>query len=211
MFLIEGLLASAVRVWASFCLDDKPADARWPSPAEKQALSAAAAQEDRAKSAHGPYALGTVLANPRVLHFVATCFLIQMSVYGVIFCLPTQVGALLGKKVGLVTAVPWLCALAAAFALPHLADQEGNRVTCVTPAAVRTAIFDQMTQQHIDFMLSKIPLGRFGAIEEVASLVCWLASEECSFSTGAVFDVSGARDILSAGTEPHNVQRGTSP
>lgn len=67
------------------------------------------------------------------------------------------------------------------------------RVNCVTPAAVRTAIFDQMTQQHIDFMLSKIPLGRFGMIEEVTSLVCWLASEECSFSTGAVFDVSGGR------------------
>ena len=67
------------------------------------------------------------------------------------------------------------------------------RVNCVTPAAVRTAIFDQMSQQHIDFMLSKIPIGRFGAIEEVASLVCWLASDECSFSTGAVFDVSGGR------------------
>ena len=67
------------------------------------------------------------------------------------------------------------------------------RVNCVTPAAVRTAIFDQMSQQHIDFMLSKIPIGRFGTIEEVTSLVCWLASEECSFSTGAVFDVSGGR------------------
>lgn len=70
-----------------------------------------------------------------------------------------------------------------------------NRITvnCVTPAAVRTAIFDQMTQAHIDFMLSKIPMGRFGQIEEVASLICWLASPECSFSTGAVFDVSGGR------------------
>ena len=67
------------------------------------------------------------------------------------------------------------------------------RVNCVTPAAVRTAIFDQMTQQHIDFMLSKIPIGRFGAIDEVTSLICFLASEEASFSTGAVFDVSGGR------------------
>jgi NAD(P)-dependent dehydrogenase (short-subunit alcohol dehydrogenase family) len=67
------------------------------------------------------------------------------------------------------------------------------RVNCVTPAAVRTAIFDQMTQQHIDFMLSRIPMGRFGTVDEVAALVCWLASEECSFSTGAVFDVSGGR------------------
>ena len=69
----------------------------------------------------------------------------------------------------------------------------GIRVNCVTPAAVRTGMFAQMTQQHIDFMLSKIPMGRFGGVEEIASLVCWLASEECSFSTGAVFDLSGGR------------------
>ena len=66
-------------------------------------------------------------------------------------------------------------------------------VNCVTPAAVKTAIFDQMSQSHIDFMLSKIPMGRFGAIDEVVSLIAWLASEDCSFSTGAVFDVSGGR------------------
>ena len=69
----------------------------------------------------------------------------------------------------------------------------GIRVNCVTPAAVRTAIFDQMSQQHIDFMLGKIPMGRFGQVEEIAALVCWLASEDCSFSTGAVFDASGGR------------------
>jgi NAD(P)-dependent dehydrogenase (short-subunit alcohol dehydrogenase family) len=69
----------------------------------------------------------------------------------------------------------------------------GIRVNCVTPAAVRTAIFDQMTQQHIDFMLAKIPMGRFGEVDEIAALVGWLASEECSFSTGAVFDASGGR------------------
>jgi 2-dehydro-3-deoxy-L-rhamnonate dehydrogenase (NAD+) len=71
--------------------------------------------------------------------------------------------------------------------------KSGIRVNCVTPAAVRTAIFDQMTQQHIDFMLSKIPMGRFGTVDEIAALVCWLASDECSFSTGAVFDLSGGR------------------
>ena len=67
------------------------------------------------------------------------------------------------------------------------------RVNCVTPAAVKTGMFAQMTQQHIDFMLSKIPMGRFGTVEEIAALVCWLASEDCSFATGAVFDASGGR------------------
>jgi 2-dehydro-3-deoxy-L-rhamnonate dehydrogenase (NAD+) len=67
------------------------------------------------------------------------------------------------------------------------------RVNCVTPAAVKTPLFEQMNQAQIDWMLSKIPVGRFGAIDEVASLILWLASEECSFSTGAVFDVSGGR------------------
>ncbi len=71
----------------------------------------------------------------------------------------------------------------------------GIRVNCVTPAAVKTAIFDQMTQQHIDFMLSKIPMGRFGLAEEIAAQIAWLASEECSFSTGAVFDLSGGRAV----------------
>jgi NAD(P)-dependent dehydrogenase (short-subunit alcohol dehydrogenase family) len=69
----------------------------------------------------------------------------------------------------------------------------GIAVNVVTPAAVRTPIFDQMTQSHIDFMLSKIPAGRFGTVEENASLIAWLASRECSFSTGAVFDISGGR------------------
>ncbi len=63
----------------------------------------------------------------------------------------------------------------------------------VTPAAAKTAIFDQMTQAHIDFMLSKIPKNRFVLVEELAAMVAWLASEDCSFSTGAVFDISGGR------------------
>jgi len=71
----------------------------------------------------------------------------------------------------------------------------GIRVNCVTPAAVKTGMFSQMTQAHIDFMLSKIPMGRFGQVEEIAALVAWLATEECSFSTGAVFDLSGGRAV----------------
>ena len=74
----------------------------------------------------------------------------------------------------------------------ELADT-GVRVNCVTPAAVKTAIFDQMSPEHIQFMLSKIPMARFGEPEEVAAMVTWLSTEECSFSTGAVFDLSGGR------------------
>ena len=74
----------------------------------------------------------------------------------------------------------------------ELADTE-IRVNCVTPAAVKTPLFSQMTEQQIGWMLSKIPIGRFGEIDEVASLILWLASDECSFTTGGVFDVSGGR------------------
>ena len=71
----------------------------------------------------------------------------------------------------------------------------GVRVNCVTPAAVKTGMFSQMTPQHIQFMLSKIPMGRFGEPDEIASLVAWLCTDECSFSTGAVFDLSGGRAV----------------
>ncbi|MFP6856963.1 MAG: SDR family oxidoreductase, partial [Roseibacillus sp.] len=71
--------------------------------------------------------------------------------------------------------------------------QNGVIVNCVTPAVIETDILKQITQEHIDYMLSKIPMGRFGLTEEAAALVAWLCSEDCSFSTGAVFDLSGGR------------------
>lgn len=74
----------------------------------------------------------------------------------------------------------------------ELADKD-IAVNCVTPAAARTRIFDQMSQEHIDFMLSKIPRGRFLELPEAAAMICWLASRENSFTTGAVFDLSGGR------------------
>ena len=74
----------------------------------------------------------------------------------------------------------------------ELADYD-IAVNCITPAAVKTRIFDQITQEHIDYMLSKIPRGRFLKAEEAASMVAWLASEDNSFTTGAVFDLSGGR------------------
>ena len=69
----------------------------------------------------------------------------------------------------------------------------GVLVNCITPAAAKTEMFAQMTREHIDYMLSKIPMNRFVEVEEIAALAAWLASEDCSFSTGAVFDISGGR------------------
>jgi 3-oxoacyl-[acyl-carrier protein] reductase len=107
-----------------------------------------------------------------------------------------NIASIAGKE-GNPTASAYSASKAAVIGLTKSLGKElaktGIRVNCVTPAAVRTAIFDQISQQHIDFMLSKIPLGRFGGVEEIAAMVCWLASEECSFSTGAVFDLSGGR------------------
>jgi len=71
--------------------------------------------------------------------------------------------------------------------------ETGVMINCVTPAAIRTAIFDQITQEHVDYMLSRIPMGRLGRVDEAAALVAWLSSEDCSFSTGGVFDLSGGR------------------
>jgi 3-oxoacyl-[acyl-carrier protein] reductase len=72
---------------------------------------------------------------------------------------------------------------------------KGVLVNCVTPAAAKTEMFEQMKQEHIDYMLSKIPMNRFLEVEELAAMIAWLASEDCSFSTGAVFDISGGRAV----------------
>jgi NAD(P)-dependent dehydrogenase (short-subunit alcohol dehydrogenase family) len=70
---------------------------------------------------------------------------------------------------------------------------KGILVNAITPAVAKTAMFEQMTQAHIDYMLGKIPMGRFLEVQEIAAMVAWLSSEECSFSTGAVFDLTGGR------------------
>ena len=71
----------------------------------------------------------------------------------------------------------------------------GVLVNCITPAAAKTEMFAQMRQEHIDYMLAKIPMNRFVNVEEIAAMIAWLASEDCSFSTGAVFDISGGRAV----------------
>jgi 2-dehydro-3-deoxy-L-rhamnonate dehydrogenase (NAD+) len=71
----------------------------------------------------------------------------------------------------------------------------GVVVNCVAPAVIETPILESVSQEHIDYMVERIPMGRMGSAEEVAALVCWLASEECSFSTGATYDISGGRAV----------------
>ena len=107
-----------------------------------------------------------------------------------------NIASIAGKE-GNPNAMPYSAAKAGVIALTkslgkELADKN-IAVNCVTPAAAKTRIFDQISQEHIDYMLSKIPRNRFVLVEELASLVAWMASEENSFTTGAVFDLSGGR------------------
>ncbi|WP_173934344.1 SDR family NAD(P)-dependent oxidoreductase [Chelativorans sp. Marseille-P2723] len=107
-----------------------------------------------------------------------------------------NVASIAGKE-GNPNAAAYSASKAAVIALTKSIGKEtagtGLSVNCVTPAAARTSIFDQMSQTHIDYMLSKIPRGRFLEVEEVAAMIAWLVSEENSFTTGAVFDLSGGQ------------------
>jgi 2-dehydro-3-deoxy-L-rhamnonate dehydrogenase (NAD+) len=71
----------------------------------------------------------------------------------------------------------------------------GVSVNCIAPAVIETPMLDGISQRHVDYMIERIPMGRMGKVDEVAALICWLASEECSFSTGATFDISGGRAV----------------
>jgi MFS family permease len=127
MFLVEGFMAVAVGCVAYWCLDNRPANAKWLPPAEKQALIEALSREEKARRSSGPAELLPMLRDLRVLEFLLIYTLFQIGVYGVVFYLPTEVGALMhrptGLLVGLVAAIPWVCALAAVAWLPRFADK----------------------------------------------------------------------------------------
>jgi sugar phosphate permease len=129
LFAVEGLLASVVGIWAYFYLDNRPADAKWLTPQERSQLQAVLDSEDLGKQGHG--SLLKVMCQPAVLYLCLIYLLIQASVYGVVFYLPSQVAGLMGTKVGLmvglVSAIPWLCALLAAWKIPGIADRTGQR------------------------------------------------------------------------------------
>lgn len=130
LFLIEGSMAAAVGVWAFWYLDNRPEDARWLDTAERATLRAALDDDALNAAAHGPRHILAALFDRRVLTLSGIYLLIQMSVYGVIFYLPQQVAALLGTtvglRVGLVAALPWLCALLVTWIVPRRADRTGG-------------------------------------------------------------------------------------
>ena len=135
---------------------------------------------------------------------------IDIDLSGVFYCskavVPHMIKANYGRIVNIASiagkegnpnAMPYSAAKAGVIALTkslgkELSDKDIS-VNCVTPAAAKTKIFDQISQEHIDYMLSKIPRGRFLKVDELASMVSWLVSEENSYTTGAVFDLSGGR------------------
>jgi 2-dehydro-3-deoxy-L-rhamnonate dehydrogenase (NAD+) len=135
---------------------------------------------------------------------------IDVDLLGVFYCCRAVVPVMLRQKYGRIVAISsvagkegnpnasaYSAAKAGVIALTKSLGKElageNIAVNCITPAAAKTRIFDQMSQEHIDYMLSKIPRGRFVRVDEVASLAAWLASEENSFSTGAAFDITGGR------------------
>ena len=135
---------------------------------------------------------------------------IDIDLNGVFFCCRSVVPHMLERGYGRIVnvasiagkegnpnAAPYSAAKAGVIALTKsIAKETADRdiaVNCITPAAARTRIFDQISQEHIDYMLSKIPRGRFLKVSEVAAMVAWLVSEENSFTTGGVFDISGGR------------------
>jgi NAD(P)-dependent dehydrogenase (short-subunit alcohol dehydrogenase family) len=131
---------------------------------------------------------------------------------GVFFCNRAVLAGMVGRGYGRIVnvasiagkegnpmAAAYSAAKAAVIALTKAIGKDvartGVLVNCVAPAVIETPILDGITQEHVEYMVERIPMGRMGSAEEVAALVCWLASDECSFSTGATYDISGGRAV----------------
>lgn len=144
MFVFTGAITVAAGIFAFFYLDDGPQKAKWLKHDERAILIAAVESEDAAKADHSPKGALRSLANPRVLYFCLIYFTIQMSVYGITFYLPTQIAELVGSSVGfgvgLLTAIPWGCALIATIILTRLADKTGQRRMIATGALAAAAL-----------------------------------------------------------------------
>ena len=130
LFVVEALAASAVGVVAYFYLTDRPAKATWLDAAQREALDRALRDEDEHKLAHGPASVVAALRDSRVLFCGLIYFAVQMSVYGVVFYLPTRIAGLtgghVGTRVGLLTAIPWIAAIAGTFCVTRVADRYGH-------------------------------------------------------------------------------------
>ena len=133
LFVVEGLAASVVGVVAYFYLTDRPAQAAWLDATQRDALDRALRNEDEHKLAHGPASVVGALRDSRVLFCALIYFAVQMSVYGVVFYLPTRIAGLtgghVGTKVGLLTAIPWIAAIVGTFCVTRLADRYGHHRT----------------------------------------------------------------------------------
>jgi sugar phosphate permease len=144
LFLVEGLLASIVGVWAFWYLDDDPAKARWLAPDQRAYLVSRLADDARHASTHGPRGVFAALVDPRVIVLCCVYFLIQAAVYGVVFYLPQQVAALLGTKVGfrvgVVTALPWVVAVIVTWLVPRYADRTGKHRVCAVALLLMSGV-----------------------------------------------------------------------
>ncbi|HUQ67488.1 MAG TPA: MFS transporter [Flavitalea sp.] len=156
MFMVEGILATLVGIWAFWYLDDQPATATWLNEDEKRSLKHILEKEESVKNLHGPASVSKALTDGRVLYLCSLYFLIQLAFYGVVYYLPSQVAMIVQQKVGfavgLLTTIPWMCALVAAYLVSRYSDKTGERKKTASAALLFCFI------GIITFALSHMPV-----------------------------------------------------
>ncbi|KAB1641689.1 MFS transporter [Gulosibacter chungangensis] len=187
MFLVTGIVTVIVGIIAFYYLDNGPKTAKWIGEKDREILLSALSLEETSKESHSPRGAWKALFSPAVLYFSAAFLTIQMSVYGITFYLPTQIAEIVGKpvgfEVGLLTSVPWICALIATFLLTRLADSTGQRrliATCALAAAGLGIVLSGVIENPI-LALAAMCLGAAGFIS--VQPVFWTLPT--SFLTGA--------------------------